>query len=62
MNIRRFKTLMEEVWLVSYVGGVMMVIDPVCKMEIEESKAAATAELAVTFDNIVAVLGVIVTP
>jgi len=25
-------------------GGVSMAIDPVCKMEVEESKAAATSE------------------
>jgi YHS domain-containing protein len=26
------------------VGGVLMAIDPVCKMKVEENKAAATSE------------------
>ncbi|MFQ5997397.1 MAG: heavy metal translocating P-type ATPase [Dehalococcoidales bacterium] len=41
LRLRRFKaTRFED----ATKGGVSMAIDPVCKMEVEESKAAATSE------------------
>jgi len=41
LRLRRFKPAKSED---SSKGGVSMAIDPVCKMEVEESKAAATSE------------------
>jgi len=40
LRLRRFKPARFE----NIEGGVSMAIDPVCKMEVEESKAAATSE------------------
>jgi Cu+-exporting ATPase len=40
LRLRRFKSASFE----PTKGGVPMAIDPVCKMEVEESKAAATSE------------------
>jgi Cu+-exporting ATPase len=41
LRLRRFKPAKFEQLI---KGGVSMAIDPVCKMEVEESKAAATSE------------------
>jgi YHS domain-containing protein len=41
LRLRRFKAAKFEG---SAQGGVLMVIDPICKMEIKESEAAATSE------------------